>query len=77
MMISTWTKIEPARNCYRFYAISLGSDLLNAYVVSCEWGRIGAKRSHRKVEVFSSFDEAMTQVQRIEALRVKHRYQAT
>jgi len=39
-------------------------------------GRIGNKRNHRKVEVFSSFDEAMAQVKRIEALRVKHRYQA-
>ncbi len=75
-MISTWTKIDPSKNCFRFYAISLASDLFNAYVVSCEWGRIGAKRYHRKVDVFTSFDEAMAQVKRIEALRLKHHYQA-
>jgi len=75
-MRSTWTKIDPAHNCFRFYAISLASDLFNAYVLSCEWGRIGSKKFKRKVEVFSSFEEAMTQVKRIEALRVKHRYQA-
>lgn len=75
-MLSTWTKIEPARNCYRFYAISLASDLFNAYVVSCEWGRIGAKKFRRKVEVFNSVDEAMAQIKRIESLRIRHHYQA-
>ncbi len=30
-----------------------------------------------KKTIHSSFDEAMAQVERIEALRVKHRYQAT
>ena len=75
-MISTWTKIDPTKNCFRFYAITMASDLFNAYVVSCEWGRMGNKLNHRKVEVFSSFDEAMAQVKRIEALRLKHHYQA-
>ena len=74
-MISTWTKINPSKNCFRFYAISLANDLFNAYVVSCEWGRIGAKKSRRKVEIFNSVDEAMAQIKRIESLRIKHRYQ--
>ncbi len=73
-MRSTWTKIDPTKNCFRFYAITMASDLFNAYVVSCEWGRIGGKLSHRKVDVFTSFDEAVAQVKRIEALRVKHHY---
>ncbi|HNN28998.1 MAG TPA: WGR domain-containing protein [Agitococcus sp.] len=74
-MMSTWTKIEPTRNCYRFYAISLANDLFNAYVVSCEWGRIGAKKFRRKVVVFNSLEEAMTQMKYEESLRVKHHYQ--
>ena len=74
VMMSTWTKIEPARNCYRFYAISLASDLFNAYVVSCEWGRIGAKKCRRKVAVFNSLDEAMTQLKHEKSLRIKHQY---
>ena len=76
-MISTWTKIDPTKNCFRFYAITMASDLFNAYVVSCEWGRIGGKRSHRKVEVFSSFDEAMAQVNKITAQRIKRNYQTS
>jgi len=76
LMISTWTKIDPRRNCFRFYAISLANDLFNAYVVSCEWGRMGAKKVRRKVEVFTSFDEAMTHVKHIESLRLKHHYQS-
>ena len=75
MMMSTWIKIEPTRNCYRFYAISLASDLFNAYIVSCEWGRIGAKRLRRKVAVFNSLDEAITQLKHEESLRIKHQYQ--
>ncbi|MFO1374881.1 MAG: WGR domain-containing protein [Agitococcus sp.] len=73
--MSTWTKIEPTRNCYRFYAISLANDLFNAYVVSCEWGRIGAKKFRRKVVVCNSLEEAMTQIKHEESLRVKHHYQ--
>ncbi|MDO9178712.1 MAG: WGR domain-containing protein [Agitococcus sp.] len=76
-MISNWTKIDPKRNCFRFYSISLASDLFDAYVVSCEWGRIGSKRHHRKVDVFDSADEALAQVKRIEAIRLKHHYQTT
>jgi predicted DNA-binding WGR domain protein len=75
-MISTWTKIDPTKNCFRFYAITLASDLFNAYVVSCEWGRIGSKRHHRRVEVFDSADEALAQVKRTEAIRAKHHYQS-
>lgn len=74
-MMSTWTKIEPTQNCYRFYAISLASDLFNAYVVSCEWGRIGAKKCRRKVVIFNSLDEAMTRIKYEESLRLKHQYQ--
>jgi predicted DNA-binding WGR domain protein len=74
-MMSAWIKIEPTRDCYRFYAISLASDLFNAYVVSCEWGRIGAKKLRRKVAVFNSLEEAMTQIKYEESLRIKHHYQ--
>lgn len=38
--------------------------------MSCEWGRIGAKKFRRKVEVFNSIDEAMAQIKRIESLRM-------
>jgi predicted DNA-binding WGR domain protein len=74
-MRSTWTKIDPTKNCFRFYAITLASDLFNAYVVSCEWGRIGGKRNHRKVEVFDFKADAVAYIQQLEKLRLKHHYQ--
>ena len=74
-MMSTWIKIEPAHNCYRFCAISLASNLFNTYVVSCEWGRIGAQKFRRKVVVFNSLDDAITRIKYEESLRVKHQYQ--
>ena len=73
-MMLTWTKIEPTRNCYRFYAIWFASDLFDVYVVSCEWGRIGAKKFRRKVAIFHSLDEAMTQLKHEESLRIKHQF---
>lgn len=76
-MLSTWIKIDASRNCFRFYDISLGCDLFDDYVVSSEWGRIGAKRPHRKAEPFNSLDDAMTHVKGLEAKRLKHHYQAS
>lgn len=74
-MRSTWTKIDPTKNCFRFYAITMASDLFNAYVVSCEWGRIGGKRYRRKVEVFDFEADAVAFIQQLETLRLKHHYQ--
>ena len=74
-MMSTWIKIEPTRDCYRFYAISLASDLFNAYIVSCEWERIGAKKLKRKVAVFESKVDAVAYVGKLEQVRRKHHYQ--
>ena len=74
-MISTWTKIDPTKNHFHFYAISLVSDLFNAYVVSCEWGRIGCKKVRRKVEVFDFKADAIAYIQQLEKLRLKHHYQ--
>ena len=76
VMMSTWIKIEPAQNCYRFYAISLAQDLFNDYVVSAEWGRIGTKRYRRKVVVFDSKIDAVAYVEQLEQLRLKHHYQS-
>ncbi|PTQ87132.1 WGR domain-containing protein, partial [Agitococcus lubricus] len=61
-MHSLWTNIDPSQPCFKFYDIGLDHDLFDAYVVSCEWGRIGAKNFRRKVAVFNSVDEAMTQL---------------
>jgi hypothetical protein len=55
----------------------LATDLFNAYVVSCEWGSIEAKKFRRKVAVFNSLEEAMTQIKYEESLRIKHKYRLT
>lgn len=73
-MLSTWTKIEPVKNCYRFYSISLASDLFDDFVVTCEWGRIGARKPHRKVITFSSINNAIVFVEQAEMTRIKHHY---
>ena len=74
-MHSLWTNINPSKPCFKFYDIGLDHDLFDVYVVSCEWGRIGAKKFRRKVAVFNSVDEAMTQLKHEESLRIKHQYQ--
>ena len=56
-MISAWTKIEPNKNCYRYYAIWFEADLFDPFRVCCEWGRVGAKKHQRRVLVFQSWEE--------------------
>lgn len=74
-MLSTWTKIDPTRNCFRFYSISLANDLFDDNVVTCEWGRLGDKKLHRKTIVFSSPRDALMYIGLAEEIRAKHHYQ--
>ena len=35
------TRIEPAKNMFRFYALQIASDLFGGYALTRSWGRIG------------------------------------
>lgn len=53
-----WQKIDPERNCYRFYIIRLQADLFSAWRVECAWGRLNSGRAQRKVRCFDDLSEA-------------------
>lgn len=40
-MDATLIRIEPARDCFRFYRLSLWPDLFGGVSLAREWGRIG------------------------------------
>ena len=73
-MISAWTKIEPDKNCYRYYAIWFEADLFDPFRVCCEWGRVGAKKHQRRVLIFQSWEEAHQYFKEMEELRLKRGY---
>ena len=73
-MISAWTKIEPNKNCYRYYAIWFEADFFDPFRVCCEWGRVGAKKQQRRVFFFQSWEEAYQYFKEMEELRLKRGY---
>jgi predicted DNA-binding WGR domain protein len=76
MNTSTWHKMLPDRNCFRFYTIKLESDLFAPARVACEWGRIGSgKHPQRQVLCFGSVEEAEVYRDRQEKVRLKRGYQ--
>ena len=75
MPSTTWEKIEPGKNCYRFYIIRLESDLFAKARVSCEWGRIGSgKHPQRQIICFDTIEEAEIYQERQVKLRTKRGY---
>ena len=64
-MISAWTKLEPDKNCYRYYAIWFEADLFDPFRVCCEWGRVGAKKHQGRVLVFQSRERASLVIPRL------------
>lgn len=75
-MISAWTKIDPDKNCYRYYAIRLEEDLFDPFRVCCEWGRIGAIKHSRRVSVFQNWDAARQYFKDMEEVRLNRGYQS-
>ncbi|MBB3712379.1 putative DNA-binding WGR domain protein [Limimaricola variabilis] len=66
-------KIDAARNCYRFYEISLAPDLFAEAALVVRWGRIGG-RGRVRVAGSGSLREAQDMATRLLRLRLRHGY---
>ena len=44
----TLTRLEPAKNLHRFYALYLTPNLFGEWVLVAEWGRIGSPGTVRQ-----------------------------
>ena len=54
------TRIDPSRNMYRFYRLSLYEDLFGKVIFIRRWGRIGTKGSGRVVRMtFETLEAAL------------------
>ncbi|GEM_PF-3334646 len=66
-------KIDAARNCYRFYEISLEPDLFAQTALVVRWGRIGG-RGRIRIAGSGTMREAQDLATRILRLRLRHGY---
>lgn len=49
---SAWAKIQPEKNCFRYYAIAMDDDLFSPFRITMSWGRMGSRRLKQLVRVF-------------------------
>ena len=66
-------KIDPASNCYRYYDISLESDLFAETALVVRWGRIG-RAGRMRIAGSGNRREAQKMATRILRRRLKHGY---
>jgi predicted DNA-binding WGR domain protein len=69
-------RIEPARNCYRYYALSLQPGLFEEWSLTRSWGRMGTKGRHLIVW-FASQEEAERVYERTRRAKLRRGYQPT
>ena len=68
-------KVEPARNCHRWYRVSLRPDLFDQVVLVREWGRLGNRGTgQRRVEPFNNLVAARKAMKAAVAGKVKRGY---
>ncbi len=75
-----WIRFEqlvPEEDRSRQYGITVGQNLLDEWVVSCSWGRIGGGRQRVKAAYFASEGEAMVLAERIAHRRLSRGYRVS
>lgn len=73
-MISSWSKIDHLKKCYRFYQIILETDFFAPYRVRQEWGRINGKKRQQKIHTFDDEVQALAYMDREERRRIRRGY---
>jgi predicted DNA-binding WGR domain protein len=69
-------RVEPEKNLFREYGITISQNLLGEWVVSSSWGRIGG-RQQVKAAYFASKNEAMILADREANRRLLRGYQVS
>jgi predicted DNA-binding WGR domain protein len=68
-------RIDPDRNMYRFYGLTLQPTLFGGASVIRNWGRIGTQ-GQAMVQTFDDIDEASGALKRIEATKRRRGYRS-
>ena len=66
-------RIDPDRNMYRFYGLTLQPTLFGGASVIRNWGRIGTQ-GQAMVQTFDNVDEATGALKRLEATKRRRGY---
>ncbi len=69
-------RIEPARNCYRYYILCLEPGLFEEWSLTRSWGRMGTKGRHL-IRWFPSREQAERMVERLRRAKLRRGYQLT
>jgi predicted DNA-binding WGR domain protein len=69
-------RVEPEKNLFREYGITISQNLLDEWVVSSSWGRIGG-RQQVKAAYFASKSEAIALAERESTRRLSRGYQVS
>jgi predicted DNA-binding WGR domain protein len=66
-------RIEPEKNMYRFYAMSIQPTLFNEWAVVRNWGRIGTAGRSR-LDIHNGPGEAIDAIGEIKSAKIKRGY---
>jgi len=66
-------RIDPAKNAYRFYTLSLEPTLFGDVALVRRWGRIGT-RGHQIIELHPDTPSALRALQHHQTIRQRHGY---
>lgn len=69
-------RIEPTRNCYRYYVLCLEPGLFEEWSLTRSWGRMGTKGRHL-IGWFPSREQAERMVERLRRAKLRRGYQLT
>lgn len=72
--MSSWTKIDPLKNCYRTYQIILETDFFVPYRIRQEWGRVNSNKRQQKIHPFDDEAQAIAFMDREERRRIRRGY---
>ena len=67
-------RVDPKRNMYRFYAVTVEPTLFGGWAVVRQWGRIGSAGSIR-VDPHESMGEAIDAVRQINRSKMRRGYE--
>jgi len=69
-------RIDPARNMYRWYNLSVQPTLFDSCAVICAWGRMRSSYQRMRILPVSSAEEAEKIFGRLVAKRLRRGYKA-
>lgn len=72
--LRVFTRVRPAENEYRWYAIAVEPTLFGTWAVHLSWGRLGTTQYQQKILEFGTSEAAAAEAQAQAKRRLKRGY---